>query len=65
MEISKGFSLLSIGGKLVYLYTKKPGKVPRCGDCKTKLQGVSLCFAMLKMFKENKAVCYNKVSVRK
>lgn len=33
--------LLVIGGKLVYLYTKKPGKVPKCGDCKTKLQGVS------------------------
>merc|ERR1711893_201084 len=28
------------GGKLVYLYTKKPGKVPKCGDCKTKLQGL-------------------------
>ncbi|KAJ7370479.1 60S ribosomal protein L34 [Desmophyllum pertusum] len=28
------------GGKLVYLYTKKPGKVPKCGDCKAKLQGL-------------------------
>jgi len=34
--------LLVIGGKLVYLYTKKQGKVPKCGDCKkVKLQGVS------------------------
>ena len=33
---------LCVGGKLVYLYTKKPGKVPRCGDCKSKLQGVSI-----------------------
>lgn len=32
---------LVIGGKLVYLYTKKQGKVPKCGDCKAKLQGVS------------------------
>lgn len=30
------------GGKLVYLYTKKPGSVPKCGDCKVKLHGV--CF---------------------
>ena len=28
------------GGKLVYLYTKKRGSVPKCGDCKKKLQGV-------------------------
>ncbi|XP_062518381.1 large ribosomal subunit protein eL34-like [Corticium candelabrum] len=28
------------GGRLVYLYTKKPGKVPRCGDCKEKLRGL-------------------------
>ena len=26
---------------MVYLYTKKPGKVPRCGGCPKKLQGVS------------------------
>lgn len=35
------------GGKLVYLYTKKPGKVPRCGGCKTKLQGVSVLLKSL------------------
>merc|ERR1712168_454066 len=28
------------GGKLVYLYTKKPGKVPGCGGCPKKLQGL-------------------------
>ncbi|XP_031548864.1 60S ribosomal protein L34-like [Actinia tenebrosa] len=28
------------GGKLVYLYTRKQGKVPKCGDCKKKLQGL-------------------------
>lgn len=33
---------LLLGGKLVYLYTKKQGKVPKCGDCKKKLQGVSI-----------------------
>ncbi|XP_013793206.2 60S ribosomal protein L34-like [Limulus polyphemus] len=29
------------GGKLVYLYPKKPGKVPVCGDCKLKLRGIT------------------------
>ncbi|XP_015758921.1 PREDICTED: 60S ribosomal protein L34-like [Acropora digitifera] len=29
------------GGKLVYLHVKKRGKVPKCGDCKCKLFGVS------------------------
>lgn len=29
------------GGKLVFLYPKKPGSVPKCGDCKEKLRGVS------------------------
>jgi len=28
------------GGKLVYLYTKKQGSTPKCGDCKDKLRGV-------------------------
>ncbi|KAH6919959.1 hypothetical protein HPB50_029053 [Hyalomma asiaticum] len=28
------------GGKLVYLYLKKPGSVPKCGDCKLKLRGL-------------------------
>eukprot|EP00795_Rhopilema_esculentum_P008145 gene8145-14068_t len=27
-------------GKLVYLYTKKVGSVPKCGDCKLKLRGL-------------------------
>ena len=30
------------GGKLVYLYTKKQGTTPKCGDCKEKLRGVSV-----------------------
>ncbi|KAK3091999.1 hypothetical protein FSP39_024342 [Pinctada imbricata] len=32
--------LFSIGGKLVYLYTKKLGSIPKCGDCKCKLRGI-------------------------
>jgi len=42
-EISNSYfnPSLVIGGKLVYLYTKKKGKVPKCGDCKVKLHGVS------------------------
>lgn len=28
------------GGKLVYLYKKKRGSVPKCGDCKVKLHGI-------------------------
>jgi ribosomal protein L34E len=30
------------GGKLVYLYKKKLGAIPKCGDCKVKLHGVSI-----------------------
>lgn len=33
------------GGRLVYLYAKKPGKAPSCGDCHLNLQGVSCCLA--------------------
>jgi large subunit ribosomal protein L34e len=29
------------GGKLVYLYKKKPGNVPKCGDCKRRLCGIT------------------------
>ncbi|KAL5018781.1 hypothetical protein ScPMuIL_004503 [Solemya velum] len=29
------------GGKLVYLYTKKLGTIPSCGDCKIKLHGIT------------------------
>ena len=28
------------GGKLVYLYIKKAGATPKCGDCKEKLRGL-------------------------
>ena len=34
-------AFLLAGGKLVYLYKKKLGSVPKCGDCKVKLHGVS------------------------
>lgn len=30
------------GGRLVYLYPGKPGKIPRCGDCHLKLRGVGI-----------------------
>jgi large subunit ribosomal protein L34e len=29
------------GGRLVYLYPKKSGSVPKCGDCKLKLRGIT------------------------
>ncbi|KAF1744176.1 hypothetical protein MXB_4089 [Myxobolus squamalis] len=29
------------GGKLVYLYKKKKGTQPKCGDCKKTLAGIS------------------------
>ena len=28
------------GGQLVYIYKKKPGSLPKCGDCKVKLFGI-------------------------
>uniref|UniRef100_A0A5K3F6A3 Large ribosomal subunit protein eL34 n=1 Tax=Mesocestoides corti TaxID=53468 RepID=A0A5K3F6A3_MESCO len=28
------------GGKLVYIYQKKRGTFPKCGDCKRKLAGI-------------------------
>ncbi|KER22556.1 hypothetical protein T265_09386 [Opisthorchis viverrini] len=28
------------GGRIVYIYIKKRGTVPKCGDCKTKLPGI-------------------------
>jgi len=31
------------GGKLVYLYTKKAGAVPKCGDCGIELLGIKAC----------------------
>merc|ERR1711976_1072357 len=29
------------GGRLVYHYTKKLGTIPKCGDCKCKLRGIT------------------------
>jgi len=31
------------GNKLTYLYCKKPGVIPKCGDCKQKLRGITYC----------------------
>ena len=30
------------GGRLVYLYPKKPAKAPACGECKSKLRGLPI-----------------------
>lgn len=35
------FSVRTPGGRLVYLYLKKPRTVPKCGQCKEKLKGVT------------------------
>lgn len=34
------YSSKTPGGKLVYLYPKKPAKVPICGQCHRKLRGI-------------------------
>lgn len=34
------YSVRTPGGKLVYQYLKKPGKIPRCGQCKDTLRGI-------------------------
>ncbi|KAK6187439.1 60S ribosomal protein L34 [Patella vulgata] len=46
------------GGKKVYIYTKKRGKVPKCGDCKQSLKGLKPCrpVDMPKMSKKRKTV---------
>lgn len=31
------------GNKLTYLYQKKKGVIPSCGDCKRKLRGITCC----------------------
>ena len=35
------FFIYLTGGRLVYQYTGKPRSLPKCGDCKVKLHGVS------------------------
>lgn len=45
------------GGRLVYLYRKKQGSIPRCGDTGVKLKGVSnfkvdLSYIFIKIFIE-------------
>lgn len=35
------FSVRTPGGRLVYLYVKKPRTVPKCGQCKEKLKGIT------------------------
>merc|ERR1719162_1296743 len=46
------------GGKLVYLYTKKAGAVPKCGDCGDELLGIKACRGMARghMSKTKKTV---------
>ncbi|CAI2739110.1 unnamed protein product [Dicrocoelium dendriticum] len=34
------FRVKTPGGRVVYIYLKKRGTVPKCGDCKTKLPGI-------------------------
>ena len=34
------------GGRLVYLYVKKRGTAPKCGDCGSKMNGVSVLMVL-------------------
>jgi large subunit ribosomal protein L34e len=43
------FSVKTPGGKLTYQYVKKRGTVPKCGDCKVELPGVSLINSSLRI----------------
>ncbi|VDO85413.1 unnamed protein product [Schistosoma curassoni] len=42
VKFSTHFQLLvkTPGGKVVYIYVKKRGTFPKCGDCKSKLFGI-------------------------
>lgn len=51
--------LFMIGGKLVYHYKKKLGSLPKCGDCKRKLQGV--CSLLLSTLLYQCFMDFNKV----
>lgn len=42
--IAHPYSSKTPGGRLVYLYTKKRGTTPKCGDCGDKLNGVSCLY---------------------
>ncbi|XP_041364481.1 60S ribosomal protein L34-like [Gigantopelta aegis] len=46
------------GGKLVFLYTKKLGSIPKCGDCKRKLCGITAArpLQLMSMSKRHKTV---------
>ncbi|VDM00730.1 unnamed protein product [Schistocephalus solidus] len=46
------------GGKVVYIYLKKRGTLPKCGDCKRKLDGIkpSRPMARTRMSKRLKTV---------
>ncbi|KAA3672001.1 hypothetical protein P879_11583 [Paragonimus westermani] len=39
-ESNKRKKVKTPGGRVVYIYLKKRGKVPKCGDCKAKLPGI-------------------------
>jgi large subunit ribosomal protein L34e len=41
------FSVKTPGGKLTYQYVKKRGTVPKCGDCKVELPGVSFIYYLI------------------
>jgi len=50
------FSVKTPGGKLTYQYVKKRGTVPKCGDCKVELPGVSLFCLLIYSF--NECACF-------
>lgn len=49
------------GGRLVYLYTKKRGSVPKCGDCGSKLRGVSLHWSLFLEWRAAANLCCHKL----
>ena len=42
-------SVRTPGGKLTFQYPKKRGTVPKCGDCKVELPGVSCLHSILRL----------------
>ncbi|CAD0202810.1 unnamed protein product [Chrysodeixis includens] len=48
------------GGRLVYQYVKKPKKIPRCGQCKSKLRGIQPARPA-----ERSRLCYRKKTVKR
>ncbi|KAL4703668.1 hypothetical protein ACJJTC_016212 [Scirpophaga incertulas] len=48
------------GGRLVYQYVKKAKKIPRCGQCKSKLRGIEPARPA-----ERSRLCYRKKTVKR